>query len=88
MSQKVAANLARVTKGGSGWQGQNILGTSLKQRVPPSSAPVPQQCCSPSTLLLKKNGCAMEKSILLCGLFLGMGLDAYVCVGNGMCSSF
>lgn len=43
---------------------------------------VRQQCGSMSLVLSSRKATISEIAILLCGLFLGFGLDAYVCVGE------
>ncbi|KAJ3089809.1 hypothetical protein HDU96_003632, partial [Phlyctochytrium bullatum] len=40
------------------------------------------QICSPQTMLLSRRGSLIEHAILLCGLFLGMGYQAYVAIGK------
>jgi len=35
-------------------------------------------------MLYRGNGTAFEHAIFLCDLLLGLGLDAYVCIGGGM----
>lgn len=40
------------------------------------------QVASPSLVLFRKYGSAIDHAILLCGLFLGIGLNAYVCIGT------
>ncbi|KAL7754310.1 Coiled-coil and C2 domain-containing protein 2A [Sorochytrium milnesiophthora] len=40
------------------------------------------QVCTPSTMLTRRYGTAMEHAILLCGLMLGVGIDAYIAIGT------
>eukprot|EP00698_Gefionella_okellyi_P022242 TRINITY_DN7343_c0_g1_i1.p1 TRINITY_DN7343_c0_g1~~TRINITY_DN7343_c0_g1_i1.p1 ORF type:complete len:1029 (+),score=195.06 TRINITY_DN7343_c0_g1_i1:94-3180(+) len=42
------------------------------------------QTCSPSLMMYRGNGTVFEHALLLCDLLLGMGLDAYVCLGGGL----
>ncbi|KAJ3411147.1 hypothetical protein HDV05_002661 [Chytridiales sp. JEL 0842] len=40
------------------------------------------QVSSPQTMLIKRKGTLMEHAVLLCGLLLGMGVQAYIAIGK------
>lgn len=40
------------------------------------------QVASPALVLFQRHGSPVEHAILLCDLFLGLGVDAYVCLGT------
>jgi hypothetical protein len=66
--------------------GQSHRLAAYKTQLPPGSFATDtffNQVSSPSAVIARRRGSVLEHAILLCSLFCGKGIDAYVAIGEG-----
>lgn len=62
---------------------ENVARIETNQLIPSSGYRThTTQVASPALVLFRKYGSTIEHAILLCDLFLGLGLNAFVCIGT------
>ncbi|KAL0214624.1 hypothetical protein P9112_006808 [Eukaryota sp. TZLM1-RC] len=67
---------------------QSTCLSSNSEILPGERPPIPEQICSPSTIIHRLWATQLEKAILLACLFIGLGVDAFVACGTDKFNGF